>query len=243
MLFHLSFFVLAPVYLLQGKYVRRVTPKLAEPEGARKGSVCVAADQAQRPLKVLITGDSAAAGVGVSEQTQALSGRLAAALGDSHALEWTLLAQTGDTSADLVARLEQTEAFEIDIALISIGVNDVTALKSINTWQANLARISELLRDKFKAQRVYFSAIPPMHHFPALPQPLRWWLGTRARQLDAAMQNFISEQVGCTFVDTPFEFDLDYIAADGFHPGAQAYGVWAEHVASLIRTEPQSLWR
>jgi hypothetical protein len=31
------------------------------------------------------------------------------------------------------------------------------------------------------------SGLPPMHRFPALPQPLRWYIGSRARDFDRAL--------------------------------------------------------
>ena len=62
---------LGPLLLLQGRRVRRSVPRLPEPTGPRSG--CVGAG---RSLRVLIAGDSAAAGVGSANQDQALSGQL-----------------------------------------------------------------------------------------------------------------------------------------------------------------------
>lgn len=56
MLYPLSTFALAPVLIGQGRYVRRVTPSLQEPEGERQGSLGEGPE-----LRVLILGDSAAA--------------------------------------------------------------------------------------------------------------------------------------------------------------------------------------
>jgi hypothetical protein len=62
---------LAPILLCQGKYVRRVTPKLPEADGPRFGEAGVG-----KPLRLLVLGDSAAAGVGVNTQQEALAGHL-----------------------------------------------------------------------------------------------------------------------------------------------------------------------
>ena len=77
MLYHLALILIGPVLFLQGKHVKRVTPKLSEPEGHRHGQVGQG-----KGLSLLIVGDSAAAGVGVEHQQQALSGRLVAALSE-----------------------------------------------------------------------------------------------------------------------------------------------------------------
>ena len=66
----LSTLVLLPVLFVQGTKVRKNTPRLLEASGDREGIVGKG-----RPLSLLILGDSAAAGVGVETQQDALSGR------------------------------------------------------------------------------------------------------------------------------------------------------------------------
>jgi len=83
----LSRIVLGPLLLAQGLYVRRFTPRLPEPQGPRAGSC------GQGPsLRLLVVGDSAAAGVGVSHQDDALAGQLATCLARDFSLSWQLLA-------------------------------------------------------------------------------------------------------------------------------------------------------
>ena len=55
--------VMSPVLWIQGTYVRKVAQRLPEPPGERSGVV-----GAGPHLRVLITGDSAAAGVGADTQ-------------------------------------------------------------------------------------------------------------------------------------------------------------------------------
>lgn len=54
MLYPLSTLALGPLLLGQGRYVRRVTPRLPEPEGERQGVI-----GAGPALRLLILGDSA----------------------------------------------------------------------------------------------------------------------------------------------------------------------------------------
>src|SRR5882757_272104 len=92
---------LGPVLLAQGRYVRRVTPRLPEPEGLRQGI------EGSGPLlRLLILGDSSAAGVGVATQAEALSGRLVAALATTFRVSWKLVATSGLTSAEVLKLLE-----------------------------------------------------------------------------------------------------------------------------------------
>ena len=230
MIYYLALFLLAPVLLIQGRYVRRVTPLLPEPEGERSG---VAGNGPE--LGLLIVGDSAAAGVGVGHQCQALSGQLVSRLGEQFSLRWRVFAQSGDTSHRLIRKLQSLPPEKYHAAVVSIGVNDVTARTRSSVWRRNIREIVRLLKQKCGAERVYLSSIPPMHKFPALPNPLRWWLGLRARQLDALMASVANEEPGCVYVAIPYATDCSEIAADGFHPGARAYKVWGEHVAGLVQ--------
>jgi lysophospholipase L1-like esterase len=229
MIFHLASIVLGPVFYLQGRYVKRVTPKLPEPVGDRAGQVGTGPH-----ISLLIVGDSAAAGVGVAHQEQALSGRLLDSLRGRHSVSWKLIANSGDTSAQLLECLMCVPAERFEMVVVSIGVNDVTALTSAAQWLKNLDAIIDTLRSKFGAGNIYFSSVPPMHYFPALPHPLRWWLGLRARHLNSCMQKVTKENVGCEFVWVPYILDHKYVAADGFHPGRHAYEVWGACIAELI---------
>ncbi|MDD3762974.1 MAG: SGNH/GDSL hydrolase family protein [Nevskiales bacterium] len=229
MIYHLAAVALAPVFFIQGKYVRRVTRVLPEPDGERAGT----AGGGSR-LSVLIAGDSAAAGVGAGHQREALSGHLVAALSARHAVSWKLLAQSGDTSAQLLARLRAEPEGRYDVVVLSVGVNDVTSLTRSTRWTGNLEAIVRLLRERYGAGTIVFSSLPPMHLFPALPNPLRWWLGLRARRFNALMAAFAGGQADCVFLPIPFPPATDFMAEDGFHPGPQAYALWGRHVAEAV---------
>jgi lysophospholipase L1-like esterase len=78
-----------------------------------------------------------------------------------------------------------------------------------------------------------------MHRFPALPQPLRAVLGRKAIELDAVLH-----ELGQDYLPMPARLDPDWIAADGFHPGPQAYAAWAQQIAPGLRTALTSVrWR
>ncbi len=222
--------LLAPLLWLQGIYARKVTPILPEPMGERTGNCGTGND-----IGLLVVGDSAAAGVGVEMQQDALTVQLAAALASTHRVHWKLLAQTGDSSRDVLARLQDAPAESFDIALVSVGVNDVTQGTSLRTWVANLQMLVHALQERFGVQRIVFLALPPMHLFPALPQPLRWWLGTRALQFNAELTDFANRTDRCLRLDWNMSFEMEFMATDGFHPGKPAYAVLAELAASSIR--------
>ena len=230
MKYELAAIALLPVLITQGLYVRKVTPRLPEPMGARSGLY-----GSGPSLNLLILGDSAAAGVGVATQKQALSGRLVAELGANLQVSWKLVAQTGHKAKDVLAELTKTQAESFDVVVTSIGVNDITHGTSSSKWIHWQGQIVELLRTKFAARHIILSSVPPMHLFPALPQPLRWYLGSRAKCFNSLLQEFAAGCTACEFAETEFPLEPSYMATDGFHPGEPAYCLWASHVADIIR--------
>lgn len=220
---------LAPVLLLQGLHVRRTTPHLPEPEGPRRGE---AGDGPA--LRLLVAGDSAAAGVGATTQAEALAGRLVAALSARYRVSWELLATTGHTTADSLRELQAAPAGRFDIAVTSLGVNDVTALRSTRRWLKEQNALVELLCGKFGVRHVLLSALPPMHCFPALPQPLRWYLGSRAQHFNKVLADWAATTAHCTFTAIEYPLQPGLMAMDGFHPGPSAYALWGRHLAAEI---------
>jgi hypothetical protein len=156
-----------------------VTPRLPEPPGPRQGSA-----GAGRPLRLLIAGDSAAAGVGAATQAAALLGRLVARLAHHFCVSWQLMARTGIAIADLVAQLEAAPRQAFDVCVLSVGVNDVTRGTSARRWLELQGRLVELLTMEFEVRHVLLACIPPMQYFPALPHPLGWYLGKRSAHLN-----------------------------------------------------------
>lgn len=220
---------LGPVLLLQGLRVRRVTPRLPEPPGPRAGRVGKGA-----PLRLLVAGDSAAAGVGVASQDEALTGRLVAELSERRALDWRLEARTGYTTADAHAHMAALPEDRFDVVVLSLGVNDVTRGVGRSRWLAGQSSLADLLQARFGPRAILFTALPPMHLFPALPQPLRWYLGARAADFNASLADWLPRRPGCHLVVPDFQPDPTHIATDGFHPGPAAYTAWAIRVARDI---------
>lgn len=226
---------LAPILLAQGRHVRRTVPELPEPGGPRTGVA------GSGPLlRLLVVGDSAAAGVGAPTQDEALSGQLAVALAPTFRLHWKLLAFTGATTAGMLDRLRREAAASYDVVVTSLGVNDLTGRHSLATWRRQQEQLVELLAARFGARRILLSGLPPMHRFPALPQPLRWYFGSRARDFDRVLAEVAARRSGCEFLALGHEMmDVSAMASDGFHPGPPIYALWAREAARRITQEKE----
>ncbi|MBW4708684.1 SGNH/GDSL hydrolase family protein [Roseobacter sp. YSTF-M11] len=228
----------APVLVAQALYVIARTPRLPEPEGHRTGE----AGQG-RPLRLLIVGDSSAAGVGADQQEDALSGQLVAPLAAEFCVSWRLIAQTGLTTRKLTERLAAEPGGSFDIAVTALGVNDVTRLTPADRWVAQTRALHELLRSHFGVSQIYVTAVPPLQAFPALPDPLAGFLGRHAAVLSSALSRAQTERTTARVVQPDWGLDPDVMASDGFHPGPALYQRWgaemARHILSDLR-EPAS---
>lgn len=186
------------------------------------------------PLRLLILGDSAAAGVGASTQDEALSGQLAAALAPRFEVSWKLVARTGATTDDTLKTVAAMPREPFDVVVTSLGVNDVTGGVSPGRWLAGQQQLVTLLRRDFGATRVLLSSVPPMHLFPALPQPLRAYLGAQAHRYNVALQSFADATEGCVRVPLDLTQESVHMASDGFHPGPELYTAWAARLADRL---------
>jgi lysophospholipase L1-like esterase len=229
MTYRLAAIGLAPVLLAQAAYTRRVTPRLPEPPGPRQGSA-----GAGRPLRLLIAGDSAAAGVGAATQAAALSGRLVSGLAHHFCVSWQLMARTGVAIADLVQQLDAAPRQAFDVAVLSVGVNDVTGGTSARRWLQLQSQLVELLTMEFEVRHLLLACIPPMQYFPALPHPLGWYLGKRSAHLNQLSLDGVQRNPRCEFVDPGYVPEGRFIASDGFHPAPDAYAWWAQHLSWRI---------
>lgn len=142
--------------------------KLPEASGERSGTT-----GSGNVINLLIIGDSASAGVGAKEQKNALSGQLVANLSTTHTVNWQLVATTGLRSTALINEIEKIKSQKFDFVLVSIGVNDVTGLTKERQWTSNMKTIIDLCNVKFDKPKVLMTALPPMHLFTGLLQPLR----------------------------------------------------------------------
>ena len=218
--------VLGPVLLLQGLWVRLRTPRLPEAQGPRQGRT-----GAGPRLRLLVLGDSSAAGVGVASQSEALLGQLTHTLGQVYTVHYRLEAQTGATTAGAIDRLDPQGTETVDAVVTALGVNDLTAGRRLPDWLADQKRLIDCLRARMRPRVIMLSGLPPVHLFPALPLPLRWYLGAGARAYSTALEDLARRQ-GVLFLPLDFSMDVSQMATDGFHPGRGVYREWARRAAS-----------
>ena len=253
--------LLAPVYLYQGRKIKRDTVRLPEPNGDRHGRVQLKTaiespkDVRKQTLNLMIVGDSAAAGVGSETQQEAFVGNLIPILTEQPAIQnqfdmlnWSLQATTGHTSFDILRRLYVLPAPSqpVDVMVLSVGVNDTTSKVSVDKWQQQIESIIAIAQRKFGVKELVFLSLPPMAQMPAIPAPLNNFVGAKASILDKVLQQVCAANERVTYMATDFPrmiaehangtpIDIKVMfASDGFHPSSLMYGYWAQQLSELI---------
>ncbi len=228
--YQLARLLLAPVLLAQGRAIRQIALALPEAAGPRAG-----VSGEGPPLRLVVLGDSAAAGVGAATQVEALLGQVVAPLAQAYQVQWQLIARPGATTSGTLKHLQKTLNDHFDVAVISLGVNDVTAGQPLAAWQIQQQALVETLRTVAQVRRIIFSGLPPVHRFPALPQPLRWYIGGQVRHFDQALAMWVQTQPDCEHINLNRTFDPTWLASDKFHPGPRLYQQWGAAVAQQIQ--------
>jgi len=185
------------------------------------------------PFRILVAGDSSAAGVGVARQDEAVIGHLVRVLQRTleRPVAWALRARTGLTTRGVHALLRETPPFPADVAVVITGVNDVIDQVPTKRAVRDRAALADWLLDAGGVRHVLFAPLPPMDRFPLLPEPLRRVMGGDARRHDAALARWAATRSDVSHAAFAVELDAAGMASDGFHPGEPVYRACGEALA------------
>jgi lysophospholipase L1-like esterase len=215
----------AAVVFAQGRRLRRDTPIL--PDAARPWSGSIPGDN---PLRLLVIGDSTAAGVGADTQDDALPGNLgrelAAHLG--RGVEWRATGRNGATSRDLITDfLDDATSEAYDIVFLTVGANDALGIRSRGAFVRDIRTLLVRLREASPDALIIVSSLPGFSQFVLLPNPLRWNLYLHSTSLEEAARAVVAEFPHIHMSAPPPKYTEGFFASDLFHPGASGYRDWA----------------
>lgn len=245
---------LLPLVAWQGQRVRRgsvVLPEAGGPHWGRREPA--AADAAGRLSRLVVIGESTAAGVGVVTHEQGMAAVLAADMAEvtGRVVEWAAVGRSGATLRRIRHRLlPAIEAVPggggYDVIVLLAGVNDVLTRRSSDEWADDLVAVVGALVDRLAPEgRLVVSGTPAFADFPSLPWPLSAYLDELGCALDARSAQVCRADERVRWVPArdllpaagldrrPGDADGWY-AADGFHPGEAAYAAWARHLAAAL---------
>jgi len=213
----------AAVLLAQGRRLRRDTLRL--PDAALPWTGEVSGDN---PLRLLVIGDSTAAGVGAATQDDALPGQLARGLAvrTGRGVRWEAMGRNGATARDLITdHLDAATAQKWDVVFLSIGANDALGLRPRGSFARDIRTLLTRLREV--SPLVLVSSLPAFFRFELLPNPLRFNLYLHSQNLEDAARSVASRFDGVHMSPPPPPYTDGFFATDLFHPSAIGYRDWA----------------
>lgn len=223
---------LGPLLYAQARRLRSRVVELPEPPGPRAGKAGAGALK----LRLLVAGDSSAAGVGAATQDEALALPLARGLAQrlGGCVSWQLIARIGLTSEGILHELMHGHVRDADVAVIVCGVNDITKEQPLPLALRKRQHIADWLRVHAGVRHLLFPAVPAMDRFPALPQPLAFYAGQAARRNNRAQARWAAGLHYVTHVPMDGITERSLFCADGFHPAAALYARVAERLCSEL---------
>ncbi len=217
--------------LPQALFVKRTTIRLKEAQGANHGKTGGSVPS----IRLLHLGESTVAGVGVKDTQLGFTANLANSMSQKthQQIQWQTLGVNGICLKELLTLMEQQALEQCDVALVSMGVNDTTKLTSIKNWRKQIrSTIAQLLTVTHGP--VIFTQVPAMMQFPALPAPLKYFLGLRSTILDRELRKVCRQHPRVHFVASLPTITTQLMAEDGYHPNAQGYKEWAYDISPQI---------
>ncbi len=213
----------APVLIAQGRRLRRDTPRLPDASQPWQGTI-----DGPDPLRLLVIGDSTAAGVGADTQDDALPGNLGRELSarTSRGVSWRATGRNGATARDLITdHLDDATASTWDVVFLSIGANDALGLRPRGAFGRDIRTL--LTRLRAVSPVVLMSSLPAFFRFELLPDPLRWNLYLHSTSLEDAARAIAATVPGVHMSPPPPPYTEGFFASDLFHPSALGYRDWA----------------
>ncbi|MGY6498761.1 MAG: SGNH/GDSL hydrolase family protein [Microcella sp.] len=220
---------LAPVIVPQSRQLRETIPVLPEAPTPWRGAAGPRTDG--EPTRLLVLGDSTAAGVGVDHAELGLGGQLARYLSEAteRRVLWRASGRSGATARELIARhLRPALRERTTLVFLSVGANDALAVRSARGFRRDVAHIVDRVFDAHPDAVLLMSSLPAFFRFRGLPEPLRSTLYRHSQALEHEARELVDAHPRAHMSPPPPPYTEGFFAVDDFHPGAQGYREWAE---------------
>ncbi len=231
--------LLVPVALFKGLGVRKIVPRLPPPRGRPMGQV----GEGMAETRLLILGDSSAAGVGADRIEDTLGPQLAVLVNDATGkpVAWRNAGANSAVAAQVrdhvVPHIEERNFTHV---IIAVGTNDAKNFKSRSAFKQGFGGLLYAVHTRWPDAEVFWSPVIAMRDVPALPASLGFILGLRAQIINSMGMQLCRERRATALDPLPIEGPEGF-AVDGFHANAAGYKHWAQHIARFIPDAAQVL--
>ena len=227
----------APFLYLQGQYVRRKIGRLPDASGETFGK----SGTDENSAKLLVIGESTAAGVGARTHETALAGQfarvLSAKIGKS--VSWQVISRSGITVKETIHELVPKIPDEkFDYILVALCGNEVLKLRSPRTFRRDMKKLLGILEAKNEGATFFITNAPAVRLSPILPFPIKFILGHLSAMHDANAQEFTAKSKNVFYFHQPTEVPEDFFA-DGIHPSEKGYEIWSKRMIEFFTEKYQ----
>ena len=186
-----------------------------------------------KPFRVLVVGDSIAAGCGVTTREEMLPARIAhhASLLTGRGATWRAIGKNGHRTDEFIRDfLDEALAHPADIIYVSLGANDAMNIRNRRVAAQNLVAICRALREANPEALIAVASLPAFFRFTRLPEPLRSALYRISQGIERTARAALMREDRITMNPPPIPYPADFFARDGFHPGPAGYDLWGKIV-------------
>jgi lysophospholipase L1-like esterase len=233
-----------PILIYIGKKVRKSVPELPEASENKIGEIKGIGSE----IRLLAIGESAFAGVGVTDHKDGIIGGIAQKMHNStqKTVSWQVLARNGYTAEranlKLVPKIPEP-AF--DYVIIGLGGNDTFHFNSPLTFKKNMIALITNVQKKQPKATIIIANMPPVRDFVAFPWILRQILGNLIDLHGSVIRN-IPQKFNKVFyfdekiimkewiIKTGGKIKPSDFFSDGVHPSALTYGMWGKELGAFI---------
>ena len=179
--------------------------------------------------KILLLGESTAAGVGASSPEFSIAGHFSRLLGPTY--EVRNLGKTGLRAAQVFSSFGSEISVSINPVegiLLFLGANDCFRLTHPKDFKSHLEALISELKSRYSPNWIYLADIPPVHLFPAFPPLLRSFLKSQRNFLQKEMIRLYSADNQLIFDPISLTLSPEFFSIDGVHPSDLGYEKIAE---------------
>ncbi len=226
-----------PIYIWQGLKVHKTVPRLSPPDNQFVEPV----NGEGEPIRILLIGDSSAAGVGVSDINNSLGGQIVSILKEqtkrpiSIRIAGCNSATCGQLRDYVAPNIEHQEFTHI---FLNVGTNDAKNFHTGKRFCREFGTLLYVLNTRFPTAQIVWSSILDMSGIATLPTPLNKILGIRSRELAARGETLCFERLA-QIPEGEWIPSRENFSSDGFHASKKGYGAWArvlvDHMMKSIK--------
>ncbi|MDI1321382.1 MAG: SGNH/GDSL hydrolase family protein [Algoriphagus sp.] len=181
------------------------------------------------PQRLLILGESTAAGVGASSAESTLAGNIYRLFGETSTV--TNLGKNGIRASQVLpffAETLKTEKIQTNGIFIFLGANDCFQLTNPSDYNRSLLNLIRTLESDFNPDWIYLADIPPVHLFPAFPGLLQSYLKSQREFLREEMKQLARGNPKIVFDELILNLLPGFFCEDLVHPSDIGYRAIAE---------------